>query len=436
MRTKKSSALYRRAIEVLVGGVDSPVRAYKAVGGTPLFIKKAKGSSIMDEDGNSYVDYVGSWGALILGSAHPKVVKALQASLPLGTSYGAPTRLETELAELITDAMPSIHKVRFVNSGTEATMSALRLTRAYTKRPRVLKFEGCYHGHADPLLVKGGSGMATLGVPDSAGITDAIASQTLVAPYNDIEAVMGIFDEFAEDIAAVIVEPVAANMSLVPPKPGFLTGLRELTRRHGALLVFDEVITGFRVVYGGAQQHYRVEPDLTCMGKIIGGGLPVGAYGGGEDIMDLVAPLGPVYQAGTLSGNPLAMTAGIANLKELRKKGFYDKLERVSGNLEKRLREAAESEGTAVRLNRVGSLLGLFFTDRDVVDYASAKSTNTEQFRAFFRCMLENGVYLPPSPFETIFISAAHTNSDISRTIEAAKLAFKKASVEARMVAA
>lgn len=436
MRTRTSSALYRRATRVLVGGVNSPVRAYKAVGGTPLFIKKAKGSKIQDEDGNTYIDYVCSWGALILGSAHPKVVQALRIHVPLGTSYGAPTRLETELAELITGAIPSIHKLRFVNSGTEATMSALRLARAYTKRHKIVKFEGCYHGHVDSFLVKGGSGMATLGVPDSAGITDAVAAETLVVPFNDVDAVRKIFDEFAENIAAVIVEPVAANMSLVPPRQGFLVSLRELTRRHGALLVFDEVITGFRVAYGGAQQLYGVEPDLTCLGKIIGGGLPVGAYGGREDIMNLVAPLGPVYQAGTLSGNPLAMSAGIANLKELRKKDFYDKLERVSAHLEDELKRAAASEGTPVRVNRVGSLLGLFFTDWDVVDYTSAKSSNPEEFRLFFHSMLESGIYLPPSPFETLFVSAAHTNRDIAQTIDAAKLAFNKIRMKAKVVAA
>lgn len=436
MRTQKSSALYKRASGVLVGGVDSPVRAYKAVGGAPLFIRRAKGSEIQDEDGNSYIDYVCSWGALILGSAHPKVVKALRAYIPRGTSYGAPTRLEIELAELITDAMPSIDKVRFVNSGTEATMSALRLARAYTKRRKILKFEGCYHGHADSLLVKGGSGMATLGVADSAGITDTVAADTLVAPYNDIGAVKRFFDECAEDIAAVIVEPVAANMSVVPPREGFLSGLSELTRQHGALLIFDEVITGFRVAYGGAQQLYGVDPDLTCLGKIIGGGLPVGAFGGRDDIMNMVAPLGPVYQAGTLSGNPLAMSAGIANLKELRgKKAIYNRLERISARLEKGISNAAESEATTIQLNRIGSMLGLFFTDHAVVDYSSVKSSNVQEFNVFFHSMLESGIYLPPSAFETIFVSSAHTAHDISRTTDAAKLAFSKTRRKLKTVA-
>lgn len=425
MKTRASRALYERACRVLVGGVDSPVRAFKRVGGTPLFFKKAKGSKLYDEDGNAYVDYVCSWGALILGSAHPKVVGALSNYLPRGTSYGAPTRLEIELAELIIDALPSIEKIRFVNSGTEAAMSALRLARAYTGRSRILKFEGCYHGHADSLLVKGGSGMATLGVPDSAGVTRGATLDTLVAPYNDIESVKALFKKYGDEIAAVIVEPIAANMGLVPPTAGYLHDLREITQQCGSLLIFDEVITGFRAAYGGAQKLYGIQPDLTCLGKIIGGGLPVGAYGGKGVIMDLVAPLGPVYQAGTLSGNPLAMAAGIATLKEVRKKVFYEKLERASSFLANGLLRGAKEAGVHMRLNRLGSMLGLFFTEREVTDYWSAKSSNTESYGVFFHSMLEQGIYLPPSPYETIFTSSAHSGSDISRTIQAAKTAFQ-----------
>jgi len=436
MKHQESKMVYRKAQRVLVGGVNSPVRAFKAVGGTPLFIKSAKGSKIQDEDGNVYVDYVCSWGALILGSAHPKVVRALRHRLDQGTSYGAPTRLEVQLAEMIIDAMPSIEKVRFVNSGTEATMSALRLARAYTKRRRILKFEGCYHGHADYLLVKGGSGMVTLGVPDSAGVTDTIAADTLVAPYNDLESVRAIFERYGEEIAAVIVEPIAANMGLIPPKPEFLRGLRQVTQEAEALLVFDEVITGFRASYGGSQQLYGIVPDLTCLGKIIGGGLPVGAYGGREEIMNLLAPLGPVYQAGTLSGNPLAMTAGIETLKILRTKGFYTKLERSSAMLGTGLQKAARQAGCAVRLNRIGSMLSLFFTEKEVTDYSSAKSSDISIHRVFFQSMLDQGIYLPPSAFETIFVSAALTVSDISRTIEAAELAFQEAQGAQRSVPA
>lgn len=416
-----------------MGGVNSPVRAFMAVGGDPLFIKKAKGSKIEDEDGNRYIDYVCSWGSLILGSANPRVVSALRGYVHLGTSYGAPTRLETQLAELIVEALPSIEKLRFVNSGTEATMSALRLARAYTRRPRILKFEGCYHGHADYLLVKGGSGMATFGVPDSAGITNAAIAETLVAPYNDIQSVRRIFEECGDQIAAVIVEPVAANMGLVPPTLGFLNGLREITQSYGALLVFDEVITGFRASYGGAQTLYGIQPDLTCLGKIIGGGLPVGAYGGPEEIMNLIAPVGAVYQAGTLSGNPLAMTAGIATLNKIRERGFYSQLEKTSAILERGLLKVAEETEFPLRLNRVGSMLGLFFTERDVTDYSSAKSSNTLSYRVFFHAMLDQGIYLPPSAFETVFVSAAHTTSDISKTIEAAGRAFRRVHAQVKV---
>jgi len=425
LKIRNSAVLFKRAENVLVGGVNSPVRAFKAVGGTPLFIRKASGSKIEDEDGNSYVDFVCSWGALILGSAFPTVSKALIGQIPRGTTYGAPTKLEIELAETIVDAISSIERIRFVNSGTEASMSALRVARAFTKRERILKFEGCYHGHADSLLVKGGSGMATFGTPDSAGVTEGAIADTLVASYNDLAAVKRIFEEHSDEIAAVIVEPVAANMGVIPPADEFLHGLRAVTKQYGALLVFDEVITGFRVSYGGAQSKFGIQPDLTCLGKIIGGGLPVGAYGGRSDIMDQVAPVGPAYQAGTLSGNPLAMAAGLATLRELNKRNFYERLEKTSNELQDRLVRAAEEEGCDLRVNRVGSMMGLFFTTRNVVDYVSAKSSDTDHYRVFFHSMLKNGIYLPPSAFETVFISAAHSIIDIEACAKAAKDAFR-----------
>ena len=428
MKVEKSRRLYEEAKKVLVGGVNSPVRAFIAVGGTPRFIMKARGSKIQDEDGNTYVDYVCSWGALILGSAHPKVVAALRASIGRGTSYGAPTKLETALAKLIIDSFPSIQKIRFVNSGTEANMSALRVARAYTKRDKLLKFEGCYHGHADALLVKGGSGMATFAIPDSAGVTNAATSDTLVAPYNDLDSVKAVFEQHPDEIAAVVVEPVAANMGLVPPAPNFLQGLRDITKRYGSLLIFDEVITGFRASIGGAQKLYGVQPDMTCLGKIIGGGLPVGAYGGTDEIMKLVAPIGPVYQAGTLSGNPLAMTAGIATLREVKKRGFYQKLDETSARLQTGLRKVAKENQLSLQLNRVGSMLGLFFTNESVINYGKARSSDTAAYNLVFKCMLERGIYLPPSPFETVFISAAHTQRDIEKTVAAAAVAFQQLS--------
>jgi glutamate-1-semialdehyde 2,1-aminomutase len=435
MKYEKSRKMYQEACKVLVGGVNSPVRAFKAVSGTPVFIKRAKGSKIEDVDGNTYIDYVCSWGPLILGSAHPKVLHALRMAASRGTTFGAPTQLETELAELIVEAMPSIQKVRFVNSGTEATMSALRLARAYTKRNKVMKFEGCYHGHVDSLLVKGGSGMATFATPDSAGITVSSAADTLVAPYNDMKEVELLFEKFPDEVAAIIVEPIAGNMGLVPPKPGFLAGLREITERYDTLLVFDEVITGFRAAYGGAQSLFNVTPDLTCLGKIIGGGLPVAAFGGREEIMKLLSPEGSVYQAGTLSGNPLAMTAGVATLHEIRKEGFYDRLEKKSQLLAEGLGESARTAGCSVQVNRVGSMLGLFFTKEKVVDYPSAKSTNTEQYSRFFHEMLKMGVYLPPSAFETIFVSSAHTQRDISQTMNVSERAFQTAQADLRVAA-
>ena len=425
MKAERSRTLYEEAKRVLVGGVNSPVRAFRAVGGTPRFISKARGSKIWDEDGNAYIDYVCSWGALILGSAHPKVVAAVRASVIRGTSYGAPKRREIELANLIIDAVPSIEKVRFVNSGTEATMSALRVTRAFTKRDRILKFEGCYHGHSDSLLVKGGSGMATFGTPDSAGVTKGATSDTIVAPYNDLDSVKRIFEEHPDQIAGIIVEPIAANMGLVPPKPNFLQGLREITKRFGSLLIFDEVITGFRASIGGAQKIYGIQPDLTCLGKIIGGGLPVGAYGGADEIMQLVAPTGPVYQAGTLSGNPLTTSAGIATLRELKKHGFYEKLEKKSAQLRNGIVEAAKEAHVNVQLNQVASMMGMFFTNEPVIDYTSAKSSDTGTYTAVFNSMLEQGVYLPPSAFETIFLSAAHTQRDITKTVKAWAVAFQ-----------
>ena len=435
MRLQKSKRLYERASRVLVGGVNSPVRTFNAVGGTPLFIRKAKGSRIWDEDGNNYIDYVCSWGPLILGAAYPKVVSALRSQAAKGTSYGAPTELETELAELIINAFPSIERVRLVNSGTEAAMSALRLARAYTGREKVVKFEGCYHGHADPFLVKGGSGMATFGVPESAGVTKSAAADTLSIPFNNVEAVKTVFEESPDTIAAVIVEPVAGNMGTVPPNQGFLSELREITRKNGALLIFDEVITGFRVAYGGAQELFNVKPDVTCLGKIIGGGLPVGAYGGNAEIMNLISPLGPVYQAGTLSGNPLAMAAGIATLNELKRKGIYNRLEKRSAELAGGILDAAASTGSSVRVNRVGSMLGLFFTKQEVTDYASAKSSDTGKYRVFFRLMLENGVYLPPSAFETIFVSIAHTGADTAQTIRAVEKALRRIRIDPDMEA-
>jgi glutamate-1-semialdehyde 2,1-aminomutase len=435
MKYEKSRRMYQDACRVLVGGVNSPVRAFKAVNGSPVFIKKAKGSKIEDVDGNRYIDYVCSWGPLILGAAHPRVVRVIRNAALNGTSFGVPTQLETELAEMIVEAMPSVQKIRFVNSGTEATMSALRLARAYTKRNRIMKFEGCYHGHVDSLLVKGGSGMATFTTPDSAGVTKSSAADTLVAPFNDIGAVKRLFEEFQDEIAALIVEPIAGNMGVIPPEPGFLSGLREITERNGTLLIFDEIITGFRVAYGGAQTIFNITPDLTCLGKIIGGGLPVGAYGGRKEVMDLLSPLGPVYQAGTLSGNPLAMTAGIATLQEIKKKDFYSRLEKKSELLAEGLTESAKSVECSVQLNRVGSMLGIFFTEEKVVDYASAKSTNTQQYGRFFHEMLERGVYLPPSAFETVFLSSAHSQDDISQTIKASKSAFRAAQAESGVAA-
>ena len=426
---------FEEAQKLMPGGVSSPVRAFGSVGGIPPFIARARGSHIWDVDGNEYIDYVGSWGPAILGHAHPKVVAALQEAIERGTSFGAPTALETQLAGMIADAVPSIEMVRFVNSGTEATMSAIRLARGATGRQKIVQFEGCYHGHADGLLVSAGSGAATCGVPNSAGVTEATAADTLVARYNDVAGVEKIFASCGGEIAAVIVEPVAGNMGCVPPAspsesmrdgarlawraggPGFLEALRAICTRHGALLIFDEVMTGFRVAFGGAQERYGIRPDITTLGKIVGGGLPVGAYGGGRALMEKVAPLGPVYQAGTLSGNPLAMTAGAKTIELLSVPGVYEKLESTSEKLCAGIGAALSRAGIAHRINRVGSMWSLFFSDRDVTDFVTASTADGERFRRLFHFLIDRGVYLAPSPYESAFVSLAHTDDDVARTI-------------------
>jgi glutamate-1-semialdehyde 2,1-aminomutase len=417
----KSQRIFEEARRVLVGGVNSPVRAFRAVSGTPLIVERGEGAMLYDADGRAYLDYVGSWGAMILGHAHPAVTRALVEQAARGTSYGMTTALEVELARAISAALPSIERIRFVSSGTEATMSAIRLARAFTRREFILKFEGGYHGHADSFLSQAGSGLATLGIASSPGVPESFAALTLNAPYNDAAAVEKAFSREPRRIAAVIVEPVAANMGVVPPAPGFLEALREITRSDGALLIFDEVITGFRLAYGGAQTLFRVVPDLTTLGKIIGGGLPVAAYGGRAEIMEMVAPLGPVYQAGTLSGNPLAMRAGLATLAELRPPGFYDRLNANARRLAEGLSQTLAATGTAGQVNAFGSLLTLFFTARPVADYAGAKKSDTQRFGEFFREMLARGFFLPPSQFEALFVSAAHTPADIDGTVAAAR---------------
>ena len=404
MKLTRSTSLFKTAVEILPGGVDSPVRAFGAVGGTPRFIEYGEGAHIVDVDGNRYIDYVLSWGPLVLGHAHPKVIKAIQEAAGRGTSYGAPSELELVLARLIRDFMPSVEMIRFVNSGTEATMTALRLARAYTGKDKIIKFEGCYHGHADLLLVKAGSGVATLGLPDSPGVPPAAAQDTLVARYNDLLSVGRLFEAHPGRIAAVIVEPVAGNMGVIPPSDTFLAGLRKLTGSYDALLIFDEVMTGFRVHLGGAQALYDVRPDLTTLGKVIGGGLPVGAYGGRREIMELIAPAGPVYQAGTLSGNPLAMTAGIETLRILRQEGLWDEIEQRTAALSEGLIEAAKQSGVAVHCNQVGTMFALFFSEEPVRDWETASTCNTARYAAYFRSMLEAGVYLAPSQFEASFL--------------------------------
>jgi len=417
----RSRELYREACRFFPGGVNSPVRAFRAVGGDPFFVSHAGGSRITDVDGKSYIDYVGSWGPMILGHAHPRVVAAIQKAAEAGTSYGAPTELETRLARLVQAAFPSLERMRFVSSGTEACMSALRVARGVTRRDAILKFEGCYHGHADSLLVKAGSGALTFGVPDSLGVPADLARHTLTLPYNDLEAVRSLFAQRGREIAAVIVEPVAANMGVVPPQAGFLEGLRAITREHGALLIFDEVISGFRIAWGGAQERYGVRADLTCLGKIVGGGLPVGVYGGRADIMEEVAPLGGIYQAGTLSGNPLAMAAGIETLTLLQAPGLYADLEAKGQHLAQGLTAAAAAARVPVQTNRVGSVLTCFFTDAPVTDYASAKRADPKRYGVFFGQMLARGVSLAPSQFEAAFVSAAHTREDLDVTVAAAR---------------
>jgi glutamate-1-semialdehyde 2,1-aminomutase len=422
---ERSAELYEEALKYLPGGVNSPVRAFSAVGGRPLFIRCGKGSRLYDEDGNEFIDYVCSWGPLILGHAHPEVVEALKKVIEGGTSFGAPTELETRLASSINTAMPSMEMVRFVNSGTEATMSALRLARAFTGRSKIVKFAGGYHGHSDGLLVGAGSGLATLGIVGSPGVPSSYRQNTLIAPYNNLEAVEHLFSDSGKDIAGVIVEPVAANMGVVIPHPGFLQGLRQITSDNGALLIFDEVITGFRVAYGGAQAFYNITPDITCLGKIIGGGLPVGAYGGRRGIMEMIAPVGSVYQAGTLSGNPLAMTAGIETLRILSQPGIYQQLEEKTTALVERITHLSSKAEVATHIPRVGSIFTIFFTKREVVDYESAQSSDTSLYNRFFNQMLEQGIYLPPSQFEANFVSLAHGKEEIDTTLVAAERALR-----------
>ena len=415
---------FSEALRVLPGGVNSPVRAFKSVDSKPVFVERGEGSKIYDVDGNEYIDYVGSWGPLILGHCHSKVIEGLHAQLEKGTSYGAPTVIETQLAELIISALPSIEMIRMVNSGTEATMSALRLARAYTKRNKIVKFEGCYHGHNDSLLIKAGSGALTHGVPSSPGVTPNSAIDTITAPFNDFKFLENIFQQEGENIAAIIVEPIPGNMGVVLPLPGFLEGLRKLTRKYEALLIFDEVMTGFRVTWGGAQMLYNITPDITCLGKIIGGGLPVGAYGGRREIMEYISPSGPVYQAGTLSGNPLAMTAGLETLKILQDVKYYEELEKKSAFLIKNIAREAEIAGINIQTNRVGSMFCVFFAEDKVVDYNSACKSDTKRFTHFFKGMLNRGIYSAPSQFEASFISISHSYEDLNKTIEVSKSAF------------
>jgi glutamate-1-semialdehyde 2,1-aminomutase len=426
LEISKSIEFFKQAQEILPGGVDSPVRAFRAVGGQPLFIERGQGAYLYDVDGNRYIDYVLSWGPLILGHAHPSVVSALKEAVARGTSYGAPSPLEIELAQLIREFMPNLEVMRFVNSGTEATMSALRLARAYTKRNKIIKFEGCYHGHADMLLVQAGSGVATLGLPDSPGVPPATVQDTLVARYNDLKSVAGLFQKYPEEIAAVIAEPVAGNMGVIPPVDDFLPGLRALTEQHGALLILDEVMTGFRVGPGGAQRLYEITPDLTTLGKVIGGGLPVGAYGGKREVMHMIAPAGPVYQAGTLSGNPLAMTAGIATLKALKDPEVWDELNAAAEQLAEGIYQAAQASEVPIQQTRAGTMFATFFVDEAPYDWSSVKKSDTQRFGRFFQAMLEQGVYLAPSQFEAGFISTAHNEEVIEATVRAAREAFKQ----------
>ena len=421
IKTTKSQEIFAAAQSLMPGGVSSPVRAFKSVGGQPIVFDRVKGAYIWDVDGNQYIDYVGTWGPAICGHAHPEVIAALHEALEKGTSFGAPSALENILAEMVIAAVPSIEMVRFVNSGTEACMAVLRLMRAFTNREKVIKFEGCYHGHADMFLVKAGSGVATLGLPDSPGVPKSATINTLTAPFNDLEAVTALFEQNRDEIAGVILEPVVGNAGFIAPDSGFLEGLRELTHEHGALLVFDEVMTGFRIAYGGAQQKFGITPDLTTLGKVIGGGLPVGAYGGRRDIMSMIAPAGPVYQAGTLSGNPLAMTAGIKTLELLQKPGTYEYLDQITKKLADGLLKVAHETGHAACVGHISAMFGLFFTSGPVHQYEDAKKSDTAKFGRFHRGMLERGIYLAPSQFEAGFTSLAHTEADIEQTLTVAR---------------
>ncbi|WP_445489662.1 glutamate-1-semialdehyde 2,1-aminomutase [Niallia sp. 03133] len=422
---QKSKEAFKEAVQLMPGGVNSPVRAFKSVKRDPVFIQSGKGSKIRDLDGNEYIDYVLSWGPLILGHANDQVVEEIKKVAELGTSFGAPTLIENKLATLVKERVPSIEIIRMVSSGTEATMSAIRLARGYTGRNKIIKFEGCYHGHGDSLLIKAGSGVATLGLPDSPGVPEGVAANTITVAYNDFESIRYAFERFGEDIAGIIVEPVAGNMGVVPPKPGFLQGLRDITTQYGALLIFDEVMTGFRVDYGCAQGYFGITPDLTCLGKVIGGGLPVGAYGGKAEIMNQIAPSGPIYQAGTLSGNPLAMTAGYETLSQLSKETYTEFVQKAD-KLEAGLYEAAKKYDIPFTINRAGSMIGFFFTKEDVKDYESAKTSNLDYFADFYNVMLEQGVFLPPSQFEGMFLSTTLTDEDIEKTIAATEKAFSQ----------
>ncbi|MCG3089272.1 glutamate-1-semialdehyde 2,1-aminomutase [Sporosarcina cyprini] len=424
---EKSREAFAEAVNLLPGGVNSPVRAFKSVNMDPIFMESGKGAIIKDIDGNEYIDYVLSWGPLILGHTDPDVVEGIKRVAETGTSFGAPTLLENELAKIVIDRVPSIEMVRMVSSGTEATMSALRLARGYTGRNKILKFEGCYHGHGDSLLIKAGSGVATLGLPDSPGVPEGIAKNTITVAYNDLESVKAVFEQFGDDLAGVIVEPVAGNMGVVPPQPGFLEGLRELTEKNGTVLIFDEVMTGFRVGYNCAQGYFGITPDLTCLGKVIGGGLPVGAYGGKREIMEHIAPAGTVYQAGTLSGNPLAMTAGIETLKKLTP-ASYEHFMKLGDQLEAGFREAATKYNIPHTVNRAGSMIGFFFTNEDVINYDKAKTSDLNLFAEYFRLMAEEGIFLPPSQFEGMFLSTAHTEEHIEQTVKAFHTVFEKLS--------
>ena len=425
MDFKQSVDAYKEAVDLMPGGVNSPVRAFKSVGMSPIFMESGKGSKITDIDGNEYIDYILSWGPLILGHARDEVIDALKKAAEKGTSFGAPSLLENKLAKLVMDRVPSVEMLRMVNSGTEATMSALRLARGYTNRDIILKFEGNYHGHGDSLLIKAGSGVATLGLPDSPGVPESIAKNTITVPYNDLESVNEVFKQYGEQIAAVIVEPVSGNMGVVPPKPGFLEGLRKTTEEHGSLLIMDEVMTGFRVGYHCAQGHFGVTPDITTLGKVIGGGLPVGAYGGKREIMEQIAPTGPIYQAGTLSGNPLAMTAGIETLSRVTKPDYEAMNEKID-KLIAGYKQAAAKNNIPLQVNRAGSMVGFFFTDQEVFNFETAQTSNTDLFAAYYRGMVEEGVFLPPSQFEGLFLSTAHSDEDIDRTIQAVENVFAK----------